>query len=65
MLPVGVCAFWFFRNVATSPSFRPWCASWSGFTSTRTAGRDEPPTSTCPTPGTCDSVWARIVEAES
>ena len=36
-----------------------------GFSSTRTAGSDPPPTVTWPTPFTCDRRCARLVEAMS
>ena len=36
-----------------------------GFSSMRTAGSELPPTVTCPTPLTCDSFCAMIVEAAS
>ena len=36
-----------------------------GFSSTRTAGSEEPPMNTCPTPLTCDSFCCRMVVAAS
>ena len=41
------------------------CSARCGLSSTRTAGSELPPTSTWPTPSTCDSFCGRIVEAAS
>ncbi len=41
------------------------CSSASGLSSTRTAGSELPPTVTWPTPSTCESFCASIVEAAS
>ena len=43
----------------------PYLLSAVGFSSTRTAGSELPPTLTWPTPSTWDSFWARMVEAAS
>ena len=43
----------------------PYLFNASGFSSTRTAGSELPPTVTCPMPDTCDSFCAMMVEAAS
>ncbi|MNT26639.1 hypothetical protein D3C72_1622300 [compost metagenome] len=43
----------------------PWLASAPGSTVTRTAGSELPPTVTSPTPSTCASFCATMVEAMS
>ena len=49
----------------TSSTPMPYLLSAVGLSSTRTAGSELPPTVTCPTPSTCDSFCARIVDAAS
>ena len=51
--------------VRTSSMDRPVRLRAIGLTSTRTAGRAPPPTLTCPTPGTWDSLCCRIEEPMS
>ncbi len=49
----------------TSSSDTPYCSSCCGCSSTRTAGSELPPTWISPTPDTCDSFCARMVEPMS
>src|SRR5438128_2521115 len=57
--------------LAAESVFRIWSHPMSyldsrfGFTSTRTAGREEPIRFTCPTPGTWANFWARMESATS
>ena len=51
--------------VRTSSTPMPYLLSAGGFSSTRTAGSELPPTVTWPTPSICESFWARIVDAAS
>ena len=51
--------------VRTSSTDTPRRLSAGGFNSTRTAGSELPPTLTWPTPSSCASFCARMVEAAS
>ena len=51
--------------VRTSSKPMPSLFSSGGFSSTRTAGSEPPPTLTCPTPFICEMRCARLVEAMS
>jgi hypothetical protein len=52
-------------TVRTSSKEMPYLLSVCGSSSTRTAGSELPPTCTCPTPCSCDSFWAMMVEPAS
>src|SRR5271165_7627406 len=63
--PLGVLAFAPLNAVRTCSRLMPYFSRAVGFNSTRTPGRELPPTVTWPTPVTWDSFCAMIVEAES
>src|SRR5579864_9215422 len=63
--PLGVFALAPLKTVRTCSRPMLYLFSAVGFNSTRTLGRDPPPTVTCPTPLTWDSFCAIIVEAAS
>ena len=63
--PLGRLALAAASAARTSSSATPYLKSVSGFNSTRTAGSELPPTLTCPTPSSCDSFCATIVDAAS
>gem|GEM_PF-1279378 len=63
--PLGRLALALASAVRTSSSDTPRLASAPGSTVTRTAGSELPPTVTSPTPSTCDSFCATMVEARS
>ena len=63
--PFGVLALAEASAARTSSSPMPYLKSAVGFSSTRTAGSDEPPMFTWPTPRTWESFCCRMVEAAS
>src|ERR1039457_3628008 len=63
--PLGVLAFAPLNAVRTCSRPMPYLFSAVGFSSTRTAGREPPPTVTCPTPVNWASFCAMIVDAAS
>src|SRR5271170_2503350 len=63
--PLGEFTFAADSTARTSSSPRPRLFSSDGFTSTRTPGNALPPTNTWPTPGTCEILCCKMVEAAS
>ena len=63
--PLGVLALAPLNVVRTCSRPMPYLFRAGGFSSTRTAGSELPPTVTCPTPLTWASFWAMMVEAAS
>src|ERR1039458_10152894 len=63
--PLVVLAFAPLNVVRTCSRPMPYLFSAVGFSSTRTAGREPPPTVTCPTPVNWASFCAMIVDAAS
>ena len=63
--PLGTFALDWLRTPRTSSRPMPYLFSVIGFNSMRTLGSVLPPTITCPTPLTCDSFCAMIVDAAS
>src|SRR5580704_1895887 len=64
-LPFGRFVFAFPSTARTSSRLSPKLFRSVGFTSTRTAGDEPPPTKTCPTPLIWDTFCWRIVDAAS
>jgi hypothetical protein len=64
-MPFGRLAFAAAMAARTSSTPMPYLLRAAGLSSTRTAGSELPPTCTCPTPSSCDSFWARMVDAAS
>ena len=65
MAPLGLFALAAESAARTSSRPIPYLNRACGFSSTRTAGSELPPTLTFPTPGIWEIFWARIVEATS
>src|SRR6202035_544286 len=63
--PLGVLALAPLNTVRTCSKPMPYLFRAVGINSTRTLGSELPPTITCPTPLTCASFCAMIVEAAS
>src|SRR3954469_8086454 len=63
--PFGVFALADASAVRPCSRPSPYLDTESGFSSTRTEGRELPPTTTCPTPVTCASFCAITVDAAS
>src|SRR5579863_9119347 len=63
--PLGVLALAPLSTLRTCSRPMPYLLRAVGFNSMRTLGSELPPTITCPTPLTCDSFCARMVEAAS
>ena len=60
-MPLGLLALLAWIAARTSSLERPRSLSANGFSSTRTAGSEPPPSSTSPTPGTCASRWLTML----
>src|SRR5579862_9412036 len=63
--PFGTLALALDKTDRTSSSPIPYLFRTAGSSSTRTPVRELPPTTTCPTPFTCESFCARIEDAAS
>src|ERR1039458_8019365 len=63
--PLGTLALALDKTDRTSSNPMPYLFRTAGSSSTRTPVKELPPTTTCPTPFTCESFCARMEEAAS